>query len=86
MFSRDAVKELKRKARIMDNRRSGNGMSLNLNIAAMLARGELSATSDAATTESGRFHFNPLFSLWLMGFPPQRWHRCVEAATRSSPK
>ncbi len=46
--------------------------------------GPLSPGSTAATTSAGRFRLNPLFSLWLMGYPPHAWASCAVRAMLSS--
>ena len=46
--------------------------------------GPLSPGSTAATTSAGRFRLNPLFSLWLMGYPPHAWASCAVRAMPSS--
>jgi len=40
----------------------------------------------AETAKRGVFRLNPLFSLWLMGFPPREWASCAELAMQSCHK
>lgn len=47
-------------------------------------RGSISSSSNAETESTGVSRLNPLFSLWLMGFPGPEWASCAEPVTRSS--
>jgi hypothetical protein len=40
--------------------------------------------SPAGTEKAAKCRLNPLFSLWLMGFPVQEWASCAPLATRLS--
>lgn len=46
--------------------------------------GMISPSSNAETESTGVSRLNPLFSLWLMGFPGPEWASCAEPVTRSS--
>ncbi len=55
-----------------------------LSAEATQAPGPTSNGSTAATASAGRFRLNPLFSLWLMGYPPHAWASCAVRAMLSS--
>ena len=46
--------------------------------------GRMVWSSNAETESTGVSRLNPLFSLWLMGFPGPEWASCAELVTRSS--
>ena len=48
--------------------------------------GQTPDSSNAETGKPAAFRLNPLFSLWLMGFPPHEWASCAELAMPSSRK
>lgn len=56
----------------------GHGVS-NLNEQSGLTQDSL----PAGTGRAGGYRLNPLFSLWLMGFPPRGWASCAERAMPS---
>ena len=66
-------------------RPSGTKAQLTLNDAVRLT-GQTPASSNAETEKPAAFRLNPLFSLWLMGFPPHEWASCAEQAMPSSRK
>jgi hypothetical protein len=48
--------------------------------------GQTQNPSSAEMEKPAAPRLNPLFSLWLMGFPPQEWSSCAELAMPSSRK
>jgi hypothetical protein len=50
------------------------------------AHGLITGSSSAETGSRAAYRLNPLFSLWLMGFPPAEWASCGARAMQSSRK
>jgi hypothetical protein len=48
--------------------------------------GQIVDSSSAPTASSVKSRLNPLFSLWLMGYPAIEWASCAERVTRLSRK
>lgn len=68
-----------------DRSRGKKGSQESLTTQAVNAlRGAISPSSSAETESTGVSRLNPLFSLWLMGFPGPEWASCAEPVTRSS--
>jgi hypothetical protein len=65
--------DLERKGEKWVNKKAGRVLQTNL---ATDARGLIPSSSPAATGSPAGFRLNPLFSLWLMGFPPAEWGSC----------
>jgi hypothetical protein len=65
--------------------RKESGRQQNLQDVVKLA-GRTPNLSNAETEKLAAFRLNPLFSLWLMGFPPHEWAFCAEQAMPSSRK
>ena len=49
-----------------------------------LTLGESPASSTAQTAKRDGYRLNPLFSLWLVGYPPAAWARCAGLEMPSS--
>jgi hypothetical protein len=72
--------DLERKGEKWVNKKTGRVLQTNL---ATDARGLIPSSSPAATASPAGFRLNPLFSLWLQGFPPAEWGSCGERAMQS---